>query len=207
LQWPALLVLAILAQPITFILLGHQWLGIAPLVQILALASLSAFTAELNYPVLVSIGAMRDVMLRALIAWPLSGAIVAIASLYGLVAVAKSFLIIVPMQALISIYFVRRHIAFTWTELGLATWRSAVIAVCSTLGPFWVMGWSEPQSNSVAAAFLGILLAVIGWMVALRLTQHPLTSEGQHLLGALCNRARGLRQQFRKMVEHGANKP
>jgi O-antigen/teichoic acid export membrane protein len=76
-QWPALVVLAIVAHPVVLVLLGNQWLGIVPLVQVLALASLFSFTAELNYPVLVSLGKMRDLLWRALIAWPLSALVIA----------------------------------------------------------------------------------------------------------------------------------
>ncbi len=58
LLWPAHLVLAILAYPIVDLLLGPQWHGAAQLVQIIAMASLFAFGFELNYPVLVAVGAI-----------------------------------------------------------------------------------------------------------------------------------------------------
>ena len=55
LHWPAFLVLAILAHPIVHLVLGDQWVNVVPLVQIIAVASLFAFSAELNYPVLVAV--------------------------------------------------------------------------------------------------------------------------------------------------------
>jgi O-antigen/teichoic acid export membrane protein len=91
-------------------MLGDQWLQVVPLVQILAIASLFSFTAELNFPVLVSVGAIRDLLLRGLIAWPISALLIASAGLWGLNAVAHSFLVIIPLQALISLHFVRRHV-------------------------------------------------------------------------------------------------
>ena len=56
--WPAHVIIATLAYPIVAVLLGSQWHEVAPLVQIVALASLFAFSFELNYPVLVAKGAI-----------------------------------------------------------------------------------------------------------------------------------------------------
>ncbi len=117
LQWPALLVLAVIAYPVVDILLGHQWHAVAPIAQIMAIASLFSFSFELNYPVLVSIGAMRDIFRRALIVCPISAAIITLAAFHGLQAVALSLLLVIPFQALVSIQFVRRHINIRWARL------------------------------------------------------------------------------------------
>ena len=55
-QWPALVVLALLAHPAVQILFGSQWYGVVPLVQVMAIAAMFSFSFELNYPVLVSTG-------------------------------------------------------------------------------------------------------------------------------------------------------
>jgi O-antigen/teichoic acid export membrane protein len=47
-QWPALVVLAILAHPVVLVLLGGQWLSVVPLVQVVALASVLSFAGELT---------------------------------------------------------------------------------------------------------------------------------------------------------------
>ena len=64
---------------------GDQWLEVVVPVQIMALALVFSSTNELNYPVLVSVGAMRDVLVRGLIAWPISALIIATASMFGLI--------------------------------------------------------------------------------------------------------------------------
>lgn len=178
LQWPALVVLAIVAHPAVLVLLGDQWLSVVPLVQIVALASLFSFTAELNFPVLVSLGAMKDLLLRGLIAWPASALIIAGASAFGLRAAALSFFIIVPFQACLSLYFVRRHVPVAWRELGDACWRSAVITACSAIGPLCVVAWLGFRFDmSVMAALLAGALAATGWLAGVWLTQHPLVHE------------------------------
>ena len=119
LAWPAHVVLAVLAYPLVDIVLGQQWHGVAPLVQVVAVASLFAFSIELNYPVLVTAGAIRDVFLRALISFPASAAILTIAALLGgLQATAWSMMLVVPFNAAVSLYFVRRRIGVTLVRAG-----------------------------------------------------------------------------------------
>lgn len=190
LQWPALIVMAILAHAVVHILLGDQWLGVVSLVQIIALASLFSFTAELNSPVLVSVGAMKDLLLRGLIAWPLSALLIAGASAFGLTAAALSFFVIIPFQAYVSLYFVRRHIPLEWRELAAASWRSAVIAGCSAIGPACIVAWLGFRFDmSVPTALLAGVLAAIGWFAGVWLTQHPLLREIQ-LAGNVLRRFR-----------------
>jgi O-antigen/teichoic acid export membrane protein len=178
LQWPALVVLAILAHPVVLALLGDQWLSVVPLVQVLAFASLLAFTAELNYPVLVSLGAMKDLLWRALIAWPLSALVIAGASTFGLMAAALSFFIIVPFQAYVSLYFVRRHLPVGWRDLAKACKRSAVIAMCSAAGPLGIVAGLGVRFDMPApAAMLAGALAATGWLVGVWVTRHPILDE------------------------------
>ncbi|HEX5958491.1 MAG TPA: oligosaccharide flippase family protein, partial [Hyphomicrobiaceae bacterium] len=177
-QWPALIVLAVLAHPVVLVLLGHQWLSVVPLVQILALASLFSFTAELNYPVLVSLGAMRDLLLRALIAWPPSALVIAGASHLGLTAAALSFLVIVPFQAYVSVHFVRRHLPVRWRELAGACGQSAVVTLCSAFGPLGVVAALGFRFDMpVLAAVLAGALAAGGWLAGVWLTRHPFVQE------------------------------
>jgi O-antigen/teichoic acid export membrane protein len=199
-QWPALVVLAILAHPVVLVLLGGQWLSIVPLVQILALASLFSFTAELNYPVLVSLGAMRDLLLRALIAWPLSALVVAGTATFGLTAAALSFFLIVPFQAYVSVYFVRRHVPVPWRELGAACGRSAVVTLLSAAGPLSVVAALGFRFDMpVLAAVLAGMLAAAGWLAGVWLTQHPFVHEirlaGRIMRGGLGFEAIGNRQE------------
>ena len=58
-QWPSLLLLALLAQPLVGIVLGSQWLAVAPLMRILAVALMFAFPIVLHYAMVVSVGAIR----------------------------------------------------------------------------------------------------------------------------------------------------
>ena len=186
LEWPALVVLSILAYPLVFILLGTQWVAVAPLVQIIAVGLTFSFAFELNYPLLQAIGALRDILLRALIVWPLSGAIIAAAIYFGLKAVAFSYLITIPLQALVAFHFVRRHMGFGWHELFGSMKKSAIVTMCSAAGPLAVVAQSGFHFEiTISRAMIAAALSVISWIGGLWITKHPLFTEIRNIAVAM----------------------
>lgn len=176
-QWPALIVLAILAHPIVDLLLGHQWIGTAPLVQIIAAASLFAFSFELNYPVMVSVGEPRDIVLRALTIFPASAAILSIAAFFGLTAVACSLLVAIPFQAVVSVWFVRRYVPVTWRDLAAAVSKSGLVAAVTAAAPLAVVAANGGFDLSILQGVLGASLSAIGWVAGILLTRHTIYGE------------------------------
>jgi O-antigen/teichoic acid export membrane protein len=177
-QWPALVVLAFLAHPVVQILFGSQWYGVVPLVQIMAIAAMFSFSFELNYPVLVAMGAVRDSFIRCLLIWPASALIITVFAFFGLKAVAVGMLVVVPFQAFVSLHFVRRHIDIAWTDIAQALWRSLVVAGMSAVGPALVMAFVGFNSElPIWELMLAAALAAAGWLAGLVLTSHALLRE------------------------------
>jgi O-antigen/teichoic acid export membrane protein len=179
LHWPALLVLSVLAYPAVNIVLGPQWIEAAPLVQVVAIALLFSFSFELNYPVMVAMGAIRDLFIRAMIVFPVSGLILAAAVIYGgLHAAAWCMLVTVPFQAYVALSFVRRRLGLRRREIAAALWKSAVVAIASAAAPLAAIIVSgDGFALSFAQAVGAGLLAMAGWAAALVLTRHPLFGE------------------------------
>ncbi|WP_099864347.1 oligosaccharide flippase family protein [Pararhizobium haloflavum] len=179
LQWPALCALAILAYPVVDLVLGDQWHAVVPLVRIVALASLFAFSFELNYPVLVSMGAVRDGFLRALIVCPVSALVVVGAAFTGsLTNVAASLAIIIPFHAFVSLHFVQRRIGLSWSAIGGAIWKSAAVALITALGPLAVAVASGYRLDlSLAGMAASVALAAPAWLLGLWVTGHPMLKE------------------------------
>ena len=198
LLWPALIVLAILAHGLVLILLGPQWVKTIPLIQIMAIAALPTFMTDLAFPVLVSLGAMRDVLLRGIFAWLLSALAIATVAQFGLLVLATSFLLIFPMQAWISFYFIRRHIPVGWCDLAKSCWKSVVIAATSAVGPLVILVfWDTHSDFPIAVTMIAGMLAAVGWIAGIRLTRHDLLDEFTRIANA--GRALGLnRGQARK---------
>jgi O-antigen/teichoic acid export membrane protein len=177
-QWPCLALLALLAKPIIAVLLGEQWQEAAPLVSIIAAALMFNFSVNLTFSVLLVADAVRYVFFLYLIVVPVSTLIVAGAAYYGLMAVAWSMFLIVPFEVLMALHFIRRALPFPLSALFAALMPSAVVTLCSILGPWLVIAahdWTFDLDPGPAA--VAILLAGAGWLAGLRLTRHPLYAE------------------------------
>lgn len=197
-HWPGLLLLAVLAHPVVMLLMGAQWTGIVPLVQIMAVACVFWFPMILTQPVLVSLGAQRDNLMAKLVSVPVCAAVLCAASLHGIEAMALSQFVTIPFQMAVALIAVRRHVAFRWTEIGGAVWRSAVVTAFTLSGPLAVVarhGWEVPLGSAVLAG----LLAAAGWLAGVRLTRHPVLAELRSLV------ERGRRSgTARQLLDRGA---
>ncbi len=177
--WPAQVLLALLAYPVVLLFLGSQWLdGVVPLLQVMAVAGLAWFPVMLTSPVLLAVGANRDRVLADLIGRSVSAVILCSAAWFGIMAMAASKLVTLPFQMVLSLWFVRRHVAFRWREVGAALWKSAVVTAGSTAGPAGVMALSDQGfALSMAATGLAVLLAACGWLAGVIITRHPVLPE------------------------------
>jgi O-antigen/teichoic acid export membrane protein len=190
LHWPFLLCLALLASPIVDILLGHRWSEVAPLVRIVAIASLCFSPAFLTYPILVALGRVRDTLSMSLMTVPVTLAVILCASFISLQAVAASLFLTLPLQVFVATSFVRRQLGFSWGELVRATWRSALVALAAAVLPAIAVilhpaHLDLPPGAAMAAAGGGLL----GWLAGLVAVSHPLLTELQGALSAVLRRS------------------
>ncbi len=176
--WPALVLLAVLADPVVSLFLGAQWRSVTPLLQIMAIAGLAWFPVLLTSPVLLAVSANRDRVLADLLGRSVSAGILCASASFGIMAMAVSKLVTLPFQMMVSFCFVRRHIRFRWRELGGAIWKSAVVSAGSAAGPVCLVAFSASGFDlSVLPALLALLLAVTGWLVTVLAVQHPVLLE------------------------------
>jgi O-antigen/teichoic acid export membrane protein len=177
-QWPALVTLILLAEPIVRVLLGPQWQGVVAVLQILAGALLFSFPIALHYPTLVALGAIRIVPVTILAQALVAIGVLAFAAPSGLEAAALSTFAIVPFCSLLSLAVIRHFLKFGWLELAASTARSAVATLTCAAGPAAVAaatGWQE--ALSIPLAIVAGVLAGVGWIAGLWLTGHPLLQE------------------------------
>jgi O-antigen/teichoic acid export membrane protein len=177
-QWPALVGLAILAEPVVRIILGGQWDAVAELLRILALAGVFLAPAPLTFPILVASGRTRDTLTASVISLSVGIAILAAAAPFGLRILALSFFVSLPMQMFVALAFIRRCLQFTWGELVRSCWRSACCALISAVPPFLV-AWHGGFSFTIPLPllFMAIMGGVVAWLLGLAVTGHPLMAE------------------------------
>ena len=176
-QWPALIMIVLLAHPLVLIVLGHQWLGAVPLVQILGFALMFTFPTALNYPISVAKGVIRVQFFLVLVQGMIATAIFFSAAQYGARAAAVGLMIAIPINALLSLLALRATIGFEWRDLGRALFRSAATTFLCVLPPTLILGGSDSQDISVVSAFAAVAACAIAWLIGLRLTGHPLWKE------------------------------
>lgn len=184
LHWPAMAMLALLAGPAVSLLLGSQWLDAIPLVTILSLALMAASPMVLQHSVLVATGGVH--VLPRLVAAQTGLLAVALAATagYGLRASALSMLLVMPLNALMSLVAVRSRLGFSAAEAGNALARSAAVTASSVAAPLVLVLQALPMTP-LTTALLAAVLAVVGWIVGLRAFGHPLWAEIVRLAGAI----------------------
>lgn len=178
-QWPALILLALLADPVVRLLLGPQWGDTVPLVRLIALASMALAPAFMTFPVLVASGRIVDTLVSSLVSLPPSVLIVVGASWFGgLTTVAVSLFVVAPLQMFVALAFIRRAIGLTWTELIAASCASACVAIGTAIAPVVIILFS-PTGFALGwgATFLAVATAGLGWFATLHLLKHPVRDE------------------------------
>ncbi|WP_061027630.1 oligosaccharide flippase family protein [Bradyrhizobium sp. CCH5-F6] len=187
-QWPFLVFVALMAQPIIAIWLGPTWLEIVPLVRLLCIANMALFAACLSFPVLVAVGSVRDALISSFISLPPSLLIILGASFFGVQAVAASALLTLPFQAAVAIYFIGRHLRFGPRDLVRALMRSVLVTATTGLGVASCVALMEAGLlTPLAGLALATCAAAICWWLGLLLTGHPLL---HHLHQAIAGLAR-----------------
>jgi O-antigen/teichoic acid export membrane protein len=177
-QWPTLIMLALLADPVVRILLGQQWGETAPLVRMISLATMTLAPAFLTFPVLVATGRIRDTLLSSLISLPPSILIVIGATTLGLWQVAASMFVAAPLQMFVALLFVRRAIGLSWGEFFGALRKSALMTMGAAALPGLVLLMSSNGfALGLGEAALAVLGGAVGWLAALLIVDHPLKQE------------------------------
>ena len=107
-----------------------------------------------------------------------AGLAVGFAAQYGLVAVASSLVVTVPLNAFAAVLLVRRHLGFRWFEFIKALRKSAGLSFMSSLGPIAViLVAGGPGDLSIEGALMALFLSAVGWGAGLWLIRHPLRHE------------------------------
>ena len=180
---PAMVCLALLAEPVVRILLGPQWGEVPTLVRLMALGLIWLFPAFLTYPMLVTLGRIRDTLVSSLISIPPSILLIAVAAPHGITAVAAASLVTAPLQAFVAVSFVRRHIGLAWAEILRAAAPGMVATIGATAGIVAVMSLLGFRTAlSFGEMLVAILAAGLGWLAGLWISGHPLIGELRSLL-------------------------
>ena len=175
--WPTTIVVGSLAYPIVAIFLGDQWRDSAMYAQIFAGALLFNAPTTLNYPVQVASGAIRHTTPLALFHVLVSITTIMIAAPYGPLMIACSFWLSIPVNVAASVWLVSRVAPFSVSDFVRALGRSGLVTLATASGPLLVVAISGTFDLPVLRALIAALLAASAWLIAMKLTDHPLMEQ------------------------------
>ena len=200
LYWPAALMVGLMAPEIVLIVLGPQWEAAVPVVRILSLSAVFWVPAIVTGPLLLALGHNRDSFLASLISRVLAASILCAASLYGVIAMALSQFIALPLQMAVAFAFVHRHVPFSFRALLSALAPSAVVTLFALAGPVALLALNEQPQSALLTFAASAVLSAIGWLAGLHITHHPFLVETQIVFRLGRNRF----DQLRRFLAAGA---
>lgn len=190
-QWPALAMLAILADPAVQVLLGDQWGEVPPLVRIAAIASMALAPNFLTYPVLIAAQRINDTLTVTWLTIPICIAVMILAAPYGLTVVALSLLVTSPFQMAVALHFLCKRLGMTWREVGKASVGSLIILLTTAAAPLAFLLYLDTGGVLNWWQVIVIIgMGGAGWGAGLLLTDHPLKAELQIAAGWVARKLR-----------------
>jgi O-antigen/teichoic acid export membrane protein len=175
---PGVLMVAVTAEPIVHLVLGPQWEEAILLVRLMSVTAVFWFAVIITNPLLLALEKNRDAFLSSFLSR--SGAAIALctASTYGVLAMALSQFISLPVQMLIAIYFARKHLNFTMAEFVSAVYPSLIVTLFALTGPLLLLiSGVEDMGMSPLEFGLTLLSAGWGWLIGLVVVKHPFLTE------------------------------
>lgn len=178
LGWSFCLALILLAHPVTRILYGPQWDDSVNLTRILAIGYLFAAPVALGSAALTAAGQAGRVLTATSLGVAVTVVLAVASAGFGVTWLAWAMTLTAAIGATVWMCMIKVTVAFSWSQLFQALWRSALVALASALGPLAVVAaLGATPENSLSALILGGTGAAIGFVVSIILTGHPLRSE------------------------------
>lgn len=193
--WPAMVLLAVLSQPIILLLYGDGWAAAAPLLAWVALAECAFVALPLHMDLPILLGRLRQLLWFNLADTVVAIGTLAIGAMISIEAAAGSR--IVWSLAWFTIYAGWMHslVGFRWSVMRRIYLGSAGVALATALPALYaIFIWRTPET----LGFIGLVVASAAsgcaWLATLFLLRHParqdLVSTASHALEPLINRMR-----------------
>lgn len=191
--WPAMALLAVLAEPVVLLLYGETWAGAAPLLAWVAIAECFFVAVPLNMDLPILLGRMRQLMVVNFIDTTLSVITLIVGALISIEIAAASRIAYGAGWFVLYIFWIQRMVGFSWPAMLRIYVSSAVAALLTALPAIWaVTMWRTPGTLGFTGMLAAGLVAGFTWCAAIFLLRHParddLVGTAMHALGPVLSR-------------------
>lgn len=176
---PFFSVLAIVAEPVILILFGDQWTASAPLLQILCLAAIARVPSLLTNHVMTALAAVKQQLQLDTQALFIKLAAILGCAPFGLQAVAWGFFGSVALTSALRIVALAKHFDIQLKDFWTTVSPSIPLSLISMIGPVVISTTDMPTIWLLGSS---LLLASVGWLVAVRYSSNPISRELQSVL-------------------------
>ncbi len=188
--WPAMALLAAMAEPVVRLLYGPAWTGAAPILAWLAIAEITFVTLPAHVDLPILLGRIRTLIAINLVDTLLSIGTLTVATFWGVEASAQSRLIYGLAWFCLYAGWMHRLIGFNWRTMIDTYGRSALLASATAAPAIWAThGWRTAATLNFPAMVATALLAGLCWTMAIFLLRHPakddLIAMVRHVIAAL----------------------
>ncbi len=173
--WPALAMIALLAEPLVLLMLGNQWLSAVPAVRLLALSGVALPLTKMSVKFFTAIDAL-DAYLQIQIVFQIvtlaagiAGAALSLEMFCAAISLALIF-----KAACIGIWL-HRHFPPENGEVAAAFGRGGVVTCAAVVPAGLLLGTGAIEGIELLLA--GGVAAVLGWAAALLVLGHPLLDD------------------------------
>ncbi|SDC03837.1 oligosaccharide flippase family protein [Ruegeria marina] len=158
---PIFVGVAVLAPILVDALLGADWAPAAPVVQILALASLIRIPGHATVPIM-SLSGKTELLPRLILIYSvISISCVTIGARFGLVTTALAEVVAAIMVFIISAVVMRRQLNINWARILFQSWRIFPALLAALALPLLVQHTGVMQHMSPLARFLLLCLCIL----------------------------------------------
>lgn len=193
--WPAMILLAVLSQPIILLLYGEGWEAAAPLLAWVALAECCFVALPLHMDLPILLGRMRKLLWFNLADTALAVATLTAGAALGLEAAAASRIIWGLGWFAIYAGWMQRMVGFSWAGMIRVYLGSAALAaITATPAMLAITLWRTPATLGFAGLVATTAACGLAWLAAIFVLRHParddLVGMAGHAFAPLRNRWR-----------------
>jgi O-antigen/teichoic acid export membrane protein len=182
--WPGMTGLALCAQPIVHLLYGANWMGVAPLLSLIALTEIFLVALPLHTDLPILLGRLNRLLVFNVVDMVMSVLLLAAFCRWGVQGAAASRLAYGVAWVALYARFLHGVVGFDIARLLLIYAKSAAatLAAVAPLGLVYLF-WLPPSLITLPVLIPAVGLGVGLWLLALMLVRHPAFADLAGLVG------------------------